>query len=108
MVLAVIGIWMIGCGLTCLWLARRKGIPGGDLWFFSGMLFGLFGVLYCVFSSPKKDNGLPDSACMNCGAVNPLDAAFCEECGGEISLSLGSELPPPTSRLDNWRSKHPQ
>ena len=105
MVLAVIGVLWIACGLASWWVAKHRGLPHPDRYFFLGFFFGVIGLAVVTFNPAswlgKKDSRLQTVNCPNCKATNPIDATFCEECGGEISW------PPLTSRLDNWRSKHP-
>jgi hypothetical protein len=47
--------------------------------------------------APSAPSGTPPKPCPNCGAENPDDALFCEDCGYDFATG---QLPPPPAEVD--------
>jgi len=86
MFLAVVGVLWIACALATRYVAKRRGLSSADWYFFTGLFFGIFALAFVVFVPVNWIEGTKK--------VNPP--------------SQDGEWPPLTSRLDNWRSKHPR
>ena len=100
----IAGLFIIVCCLASWWVAKHRELPYANLYFFYGFLFGVVGLAVVALTPARwlgREGVYPKfTNCSNCGATNPTDAVFCEECGVETA--------PPISRLDNWKNLHLQ
>lgn len=84
-------IWVL-CGFASAMVASSKGRSASG-WFFMGLIFGPFGILFALFSG-KEGPDENEKKCPFCAEFVKREAVVCKHCG--------KELPQPPVKTKGW------
>jgi hypothetical protein len=101
----IAGIWILLALISAAWssnIAMKRRLDPKS-WFYMGLIFNLFGVIYLLLVAKNQSVKLPENfgkiaitdapaICPNCNAYNHPSAIKCNNCGNKLISISESEV----------------